>query len=46
MRFNRTFIMSHKHYRAAEAPKGAKNLFPAGRMKVVRRLIEQQDVRA
>ncbi len=44
-RFNRTFIMSHKHYRATEAPERAENLFPASRIEVVRRLIEQQHVR-
>ena len=45
-RLNRTFIMSHKHYRAAEASQRAEYLFPARRIKVVGRLIKQQDVRA
>ena len=43
-RFNRTFIMSHKNYRAAEASQRAENLFSASRIQVVRGLIEQQDV--
>ena len=45
-RFNRTFIMSNKHYRAAEPAQRAKYLFPAGWVKVVCRLVEQQHVGA
>src|SRR5579859_4412916 len=43
-RFNSTFIMGNEHYRAAEAPQGVENLFAAGRIQVVRRLVKQQDV--
>jgi hypothetical protein len=43
-RFNSTFIMSNKDYRAAEASQGVENLFAAGRIEVVRRLIKEQDV--
>ena len=40
-RLNRTFIMRHKHYRAAEASQRGENLFPAGRIEVVGRLVKQ-----
>jgi len=39
-RFNRTFIMSNKHYRAAEPSQRAKNLFPASGIQVVRGLVK------
>ena len=39
-RFNRTFIMSHKHYRTAEASQRAENFFPASGIEVVRGLVK------
>src|ERR1700722_5120293 len=45
-RRKRTFIMRHKPYRAAEASQRGENLFPAGRIEVVGRLVKQEDVGA
>src|ERR1700742_1137510 len=43
-RFHRTLIMCHKDDGTAECPQCRQDLFPAGRVKVVGWLVEQQDV--